>query len=695
LKLSYDGKTITVLDVAQIYKSLTSSKSYSFAASDFSGPPAAPTGLAVSSMGALTWTDNSDTETAYFVERRTGSNGAWATLAGPLAANTTTYTDGAVAYSSDFYYRVYAKNDNGASGYSSVVQFVANRAASVTLSASSLSLTLGGDSAALTASVAGAEASAEVTDAKVSWSSDDAGVATVTSAGLVAPVSAGTARITATTEDGSHTATCDVTVYTPVAVSTRLIGSLIVSGAYTSFPFTNQSGAWIQVVIPSASTYCLSWIDAGDGDGSSTLDVLVSLYQSDCATVVSGADSVDSGYTTPARVALDAGIYYIKAVTKDGAAATGSLPMRIYSTLGGVIASTVSRLSPGAGYATLSFSNESSKLLAFDITAAGAYLVQWSDSADGDGAADVDVTVSLYDSTKTNVYGGLGSVDAGYTNPHGVSFSAGRYYLVVASSSGDAVSGSCRLRVFSADTTSAAISFIDRLCVGASYSRVDFDDRSSFLVAVDVPSSGYYYLQWSDSGQGDGTDSADALVSLYDSSKSAVLDTGNTTISSVDSGYSDPPKAYLYAGRYYIGVASKSGSAISGSMKCRVYSESTGATLGLNFMGRLSVGPAYTTVSFSRESSKWLAVAVPSAGTYCLRMSDASAGDGSDTVDALATLFYSDKSTAVSACVAVDSSYAPPLSLGTLSAGTYYLRLATADSALATGTIKVMIYGAE
>ena len=520
-------------------------------------------------------------------------------------------------------------------------------------------------------------------------------MATVTSAGLVAPVSAGTAKITATTEDGSHTATCAVTVYTPVAVSTRLIGSLIVSGAYTSFPFANQSGAWIQVVIPSASTYCLSWMDAGDGDSASALDVLVSLYKSDCATVVPGAVAVDSGYTTPLSLALDAGIYYVKAVTKDGTAATGSLPMRIYSTLDGIIASTVSRVSPGAGYANVSFSNESSKLLALDISAAGGYLVQWSDSADGDGAADVDVNVSLYDSTKTNVFGGLGSVDAGYTNPRSVSLPAGRYYLVLASSSGEAVSGSCRLRVLSADTTSAAISFIDRLCVGESYSRVDFADRRSFLIAVEVPLSGYYYLQWSDSGQGDGTDSADALVSLYDSSKSAVLDTGNTTVSSVDSGYLDPPEAYLYAGRCYIGVASKSGSAISGSMKCRVYSVSTGAALGLNFMGRLSVGPAYTTVSFSRESSKWLAVAVPSAGAYYLRMSDASAGDGSDTVDALATLFYSDKSTAVSACVAVGSSYVSPHSLGTLSAGTYYLKLATADSALATGTIKAMIYGAE
>lgn len=79
--------------------------------------------------------------------------------------------------------------------------------ASVTLSNSTLSLTVGGTSSTLTATTVPA-------DAVVTWASDKESVATVTSGGVVAPVAAGTANITATiTVDGKKKkATCVVTV---------------------------------------------------------------------------------------------------------------------------------------------------------------------------------------------------------------------------------------------------------------------------------------------------------------------------------------------------------------------------------------------------------------------------------------------------------------------------------------------------
>ena len=77
----------------------------------------------------------------------------------------------------------------------------------VTLNKTSTSLYVG-DTETLTATVEPSDA----TDKNVTWSSDDTSVATVDASGLVTAVSAGTATITVTTEDGAKTATCTVTV---------------------------------------------------------------------------------------------------------------------------------------------------------------------------------------------------------------------------------------------------------------------------------------------------------------------------------------------------------------------------------------------------------------------------------------------------------------------------------------------------
>ena len=80
----------------------------------------------------------------------------------------------------------------------------------VTLSETELPLVKGA-TATLTAAVAPSDA----TNQKVRWSSNNTSVATVENATITA-VSAGNATITVTTEDGNHTATCEVTVTVPV-----------------------------------------------------------------------------------------------------------------------------------------------------------------------------------------------------------------------------------------------------------------------------------------------------------------------------------------------------------------------------------------------------------------------------------------------------------------------------------------------
>ena len=83
-------------------------------------------------------------------------------------------------------------------------------ATGVTLSQTELSLAKGA-TATLTATVVPSDA----TNQKVRWSSNNTSVATVEN-GTVTAVSAGNASITVTTEDGNHTARCEVVVTAPV-----------------------------------------------------------------------------------------------------------------------------------------------------------------------------------------------------------------------------------------------------------------------------------------------------------------------------------------------------------------------------------------------------------------------------------------------------------------------------------------------
>ena len=64
----------------------------------------------------LTWTDNANNETGYWVERRVGG-GSYSQIAA-LAANSSGYTDPNLAAATSYCYRVRAFNGAGASGYS-------------------------------------------------------------------------------------------------------------------------------------------------------------------------------------------------------------------------------------------------------------------------------------------------------------------------------------------------------------------------------------------------------------------------------------------------------------------------------------------------------------------------------------------------------------------------------------------------
>jgi hypothetical protein len=82
--------------------------------------PAAPSNLALTVSSAsqinLTWTDNSNNETGFVIQRQTGSDN-WVTLT-TTAANATSFSDATVTASTQYSYRVLATNDVGTSSAS-------------------------------------------------------------------------------------------------------------------------------------------------------------------------------------------------------------------------------------------------------------------------------------------------------------------------------------------------------------------------------------------------------------------------------------------------------------------------------------------------------------------------------------------------------------------------------------------------
>ena len=83
--------------------------------------PAPPSGLTITSLlsnqVSLSWTDNSNNETGFKIQRKQGATGTYATIATP-GPNVTTYNDSTVTDGTLYYYRVSATNATGDSAFS-------------------------------------------------------------------------------------------------------------------------------------------------------------------------------------------------------------------------------------------------------------------------------------------------------------------------------------------------------------------------------------------------------------------------------------------------------------------------------------------------------------------------------------------------------------------------------------------------
>ena len=166
---------------------------------------AQPESQTVTAGNTATFTVVASGDSISYQWQQSDDNGqSWTNISG---ATGSTYT--AEATSTDMsgtQYRCVVSNSAGSVTSSAATLTVTQPVTGVTLDKNTLELYTG-DTASLIATVQPDNA----TNQNVTWSSDNTNVATVES-GNVTAVSAGTATITVTTEDGQKTATCKVTV---------------------------------------------------------------------------------------------------------------------------------------------------------------------------------------------------------------------------------------------------------------------------------------------------------------------------------------------------------------------------------------------------------------------------------------------------------------------------------------------------
>lgn len=151
-----------------------------------------------------------------------------------------------------------------------------------------------GDTETLTATIAPATAS----NKNVTWTSSDTDVATV-SGGVVKAVAAGTATITATTEDGSFTATCTVTVVTPATpivtmptasrdgYTSSLASSDISGSGYTmndQKAYSVSNGGSFTIIVPSTTNVSKIRVIGTSADNSNASTVTITGANSESAS---------------------------------------------------------------------------------------------------------------------------------------------------------------------------------------------------------------------------------------------------------------------------------------------------------------------------------------------------------------------------------------------------------------------------
>ena len=156
---------------------------------------------------------------------------------------------------------------------------------------------------------------ANATNKKVNWSSTNTAVATVSSTGLVKAVKAGIATIMAKTVDGGYTASCRITVETPVtSVKINTTAKTMAPGA------TFQLAAWPQPA--NATNKKVTWSSSNTAVATVSSTGLVKAVKAGNATIT--VKTADGGKTATCKITVRVPVTSVKINTTAKTIAPGS-----------------------------------------------------------------------------------------------------------------------------------------------------------------------------------------------------------------------------------------------------------------------------------------------------------------------------------------------------------------------------------
>ena len=279
---------------------------------------AQPTGQTVTEGSAAEFSVTASDAQTYQWQQSTDNGSSWTDISGATSADYTTET---TTTSMDGYqYRCVVKSASGVSVISQAATLtVQAKPASVpvtdvSLDKDTLSLYTG-DTASLTATVEPDNA----TNQNVTWSSDNADVATVDN-GTVTAVGAGEATITVTTEDGSKTATCTVTVTVPVTgvKLNKETLELFTDGSETLTATVQPSDATNQNVTWSSDKPEVATVDNGKvtavGAGEATITATAGGITATCVVHVRKPATVEASGSTNLSFTTDRDEFTLTAI---------------------------------------------------------------------------------------------------------------------------------------------------------------------------------------------------------------------------------------------------------------------------------------------------------------------------------------------------------------------------------------------